>query len=439
VGIVHRDVKPANVFLVRSGDGWESARILDFGIAKPVEPGEDADLTRTGQLPHSPAYASPEQVDPERVATPASDVYQLGLIAYEVLAGERPYDRVERARVQSGDSIPLPVRGRWGEVPRHLREVVEQALEPDPANRFPTAAEFADALSSVVAEEENVLHVAAAAPPPDVTSTIRAEHAAPPVVVPVEMDEPETVAVDAEDEPAMVPAEAQAAAGTRKPIPRVFWLVPLLLLGLVALAKGTHRKAAEPVAAAPAATDTLDADSAQLARLDDQFLRLQGSVDTTPPPSGASPSAVPTTVSGVAAPPSSFDPEREANVVRGVLRDLNESFVAGDLERHMAHYADRVDFYLQNGYAKDAIRRDRAAAMALYDEEKKMTLRHEDVSFPQPGVARVLVDRAWELEGKHARWTGSERQAFVLELRGGSWLIVSENDQKIYRSRKTTF
>ena len=115
-GLVHRDVKPANVFLVGEDGRVDYVRILDFGIAKPMEPGDDESLTLTGmgQLPHSPAYASPEQLDADAAVTPASDVYQLGLIGYELLTGERPYADPERQRIRGGEEVAPPESAAWG-------------------------------------------------------------------------------------------------------------------------------------------------------------------------------------------------------------------------------------------------------------------------------------------------------------------------------------
>ncbi|MBD0320626.1 MAG: serine/threonine protein kinase, partial [Gemmatimonadetes bacterium] len=126
-GIIHRDVKPANVFLV--GDGqMEFVRVLDFGIAKPLRAdGEDA-LTTIGQLPHSPAYASPEQINPDIPVTTASDVYQLGLVAFETLTGERPFTQAQREHIRSGEEVPIQATDRWRAVPEGVREVIERAL-----------------------------------------------------------------------------------------------------------------------------------------------------------------------------------------------------------------------------------------------------------------------------------------------------------------------
>jgi serine/threonine-protein kinase len=133
---VHRDVKPANLLIRRDG----SVVITDFGIARH----EDAShLTATGAVLGTPSYLSPEQVLGQP-ATPRSDVYSLGLTAYECLAGERPFvgdnpyavalQRLQSAPRTIGITLPAPV----------LR-VVERALATDPAGRWPSAAALADA------------------------------------------------------------------------------------------------------------------------------------------------------------------------------------------------------------------------------------------------------------------------------------------------------
>jgi serine/threonine protein kinase len=145
-GLLHRDVKPGNVFLL-GPDGEEAVRVLDFGIAKPLgaEGDESGTLTVSGQLPHSPAYASPEQMDPEAALTPASDVYQLGLVAYETLTGAKPYAEAERDRIRAGQALPPPDTEPWREVPAAIRSVVARALAREPADRFADADAFAAA------------------------------------------------------------------------------------------------------------------------------------------------------------------------------------------------------------------------------------------------------------------------------------------------------
>ncbi len=168
VGIMHRDVKPANILLVGDAE-VESVRILDFGIAKALEDDAEDDLTQISGIPHTPAYASPEQREAGGTLTPASDVYQLGLVAYEMLAGARPYDPHERERIRAGEEIPLPVRGRWSEVPGSIREVVERALRRDPRARYPDAAAFAEALANAEEEDQTLV-----APPAAAGATITA-------------------------------------------------------------------------------------------------------------------------------------------------------------------------------------------------------------------------------------------------------------------------
>ncbi|HEU4533914.1 MAG TPA: serine/threonine-protein kinase, partial [Polyangiaceae bacterium] len=94
-GVVHRDLKPANVFLAAGSGGGPDVRVLDFGVAKLLErPGGDAhsgSLTRTGEVVGTPFYMSPEQFYGEPDVDPRADVWALGVVLYECLAGRRPF------------------------------------------------------------------------------------------------------------------------------------------------------------------------------------------------------------------------------------------------------------------------------------------------------------------------------------------------------------
>ena len=137
LGIVHRDLKPGNLLVTPDG----TVKITDFGIARAA--GGSA-LTQTGQVIGTPAYISPEQAE-GKPATPASDVYALGVVLYECLAGRRPFvgdTPVSTALAHLREEPPpLP-----DSVPEHLRHVVATALAKDPDHRFTSAAAFGEAL-----------------------------------------------------------------------------------------------------------------------------------------------------------------------------------------------------------------------------------------------------------------------------------------------------
>src|SRR5207302_9914124 len=140
-GLVHRDMKPGNVLIARSGD----IKVVDFGIAKGI--GEGTSVTRTGSLMGTAAYLSPEQVDGQQ-ATPSSDLYALGCLMFAALTGAPPYDgdsAVAVAMRHLRDPIPS-VGARRPDVPAPLERVVERALQKDPARRFASAAEMDTAL-----------------------------------------------------------------------------------------------------------------------------------------------------------------------------------------------------------------------------------------------------------------------------------------------------
>ncbi len=157
-GIVHRDVKPANVLLSKAGD----VKIVDFGIAQrdrlatADEPLNDArKLTPTATPSEgfgTPAYMSPEQILGEFVDA-RSDVFSLGVVLYELLCGSRPFEKDEK----SGDAAqrirrdpPTPLRVRAPDVPRSLERVVMRSLAKLPGDRFTSASAVADALDDFV-------------------------------------------------------------------------------------------------------------------------------------------------------------------------------------------------------------------------------------------------------------------------------------------------
>jgi serine/threonine-protein kinase len=141
-GVVHRDVKPANL-LVRP-DG--TVVVTDFGIARSV--GAAAGLTMTGEVMGTAAYLAPEQAE-GKPATAATDLYSLGVVAYQCLAGRRPFDgetpvTIALAHLRETPP-PLPA-----DVPPAARAVVERAMAKDPADRYPSAAALAEAARAAV-------------------------------------------------------------------------------------------------------------------------------------------------------------------------------------------------------------------------------------------------------------------------------------------------
>jgi serine/threonine-protein kinase len=139
-GVVHRDIKPGNLMVRPDG----VVKLTDFGIAQARDA---APLTRTGMVVGTAQYLSPEQAQGMEV-TAASDVYSLGVVAYECLSGERPFDGASQVAIAlahiNRPPPPLPA-----DVPPAVRLLVERALAKDAADRFPDGGAFAQAIRRV--------------------------------------------------------------------------------------------------------------------------------------------------------------------------------------------------------------------------------------------------------------------------------------------------
>jgi eukaryotic-like serine/threonine-protein kinase len=145
--IVHRDIKPANLFLTAD----LRVKILDFGLARSDSPTPgDSTVTEAGTIMGTIAYMSPEQVRGGPV-TATSDIFSLGVVLYELVAGRRPFPGASSAEVMATilKEPPLPISDAGQPVPRELQRIVERCLAKDPAQRFASARDLAIALKSL--------------------------------------------------------------------------------------------------------------------------------------------------------------------------------------------------------------------------------------------------------------------------------------------------
>ena len=143
-GLVHRDVKPGNVLLGRNGQ----VKLADFGIARRLDDLAH-DLTAAHTVVGTPRYSSPEQLAGEP-ATPASDLYAVGVVLFEMLVGAPPYDGPSPSAVAAAhQTAPIPDVTAWRrDVPPAVASAVTRALAKDPAARFPSATAMRAALAS---------------------------------------------------------------------------------------------------------------------------------------------------------------------------------------------------------------------------------------------------------------------------------------------------
>jgi len=152
LGIVHRDLKPANLFVVRRADGLSSIKVLDFGISKVSGlggSGVDANFTRTTAVVGSPLYMPPEQMAASKTVDERADIWALGVVLYELIAGQAPFmgETLPEVCIKIAIEPPRDIRSFRPEVPQGLEAVILRCLEKDRDRRYRNVAELAHALS----------------------------------------------------------------------------------------------------------------------------------------------------------------------------------------------------------------------------------------------------------------------------------------------------
>jgi eukaryotic-like serine/threonine-protein kinase len=310
-GVVHRDVKPGNLML---GPG-DTVTITDFGIAWT----ESSDpLTRTGQVLGTAQYLSPEQASGAK-AGPASDVYALGIVAYECLAGRRAFEGETPLQIalKHVNQTPEPLPA---DVPSEVRQLVERVLVKDPAERYPDGA-------ALLAAVEDVLAGRTLSPQPDRHAT---------TVLPVADLLVEPKPATPQPQKSRTSVGPRHAASDRRPSRRiVISLVALLVLAVVvtgAFMRSDDGASVPPVVvpSTPTAAPTVDVNAGDYlgrpvaevqADLISQGLTVQlrpiqtadaadGEVLAVEPVGPQSPGASVTVTSAVAPPPAPVEEER---------------------------------------------------------------------------------------------------------------------------------
>ncbi len=214
-GIIHRDLKPENIFLVQGATLRDFPKVLDFGLAKVGErqmrPGSVI-LTQEGMVFGTPEFMSPEQAQ-GKTLTAASDIYSLAVILYEVLTGKLPFDaRTPMDYIQlhvQGRPVPLNQRVVGRTFPPLLEEIIGRALAKSSEERFASAADFAEAMQSVLLGSGHASHGGPFSTPIYTSPALQSSRPAPPSA---------TVPLPAAPPPAGAPGHAVATVPMAAPV-----------------------------------------------------------------------------------------------------------------------------------------------------------------------------------------------------------------------------
>jgi eukaryotic-like serine/threonine-protein kinase len=149
VGLIHRDIKPGNIFAARRGGIYDVVKLLDFGLVKPIMEDQPLDLTTEGTVTGSPLFMSPEQATGDSSTDARTDIYALGAVAYYLVTGRPPFiaDKTIKIIIAHANEPVVPPSKHRPDVPADLERVILRCLEKSPADRFQDVGQVSKALS----------------------------------------------------------------------------------------------------------------------------------------------------------------------------------------------------------------------------------------------------------------------------------------------------
>ncbi|MBS2015536.1 MAG: protein kinase [Deltaproteobacteria bacterium] len=278
-GIVHRDMKPSNCFVVTHDGEADFIRILDFGISKVQQPGQSASLTQTNSALGTPLYMSPEQARSPRDVDGRSDIYSVGVILYELLTGHTPFfsesGEFTEILFKLFTADPPPVKSTRPDLDDALAEVVHKALARETNDRYATAQEMAVALEPWAGEASKHL-----------ISRIKAFKAAEAVSIapPADMALPASMVafsqLDAKHQTEAMPHRPTTDVMRGPPVTAILENAPGRVPASPARTPQPTGESASRMSAAPVAVD-------HRARLEDATARTQFDVSQGSPPAAA--------------------------------------------------------------------------------------------------------------------------------------------------------
>jgi serine/threonine-protein kinase len=148
LGLIHRDIKPANIFAAVRGGLFDVAKLLDFGLAKPLASFDGEPITQEGTITGSPLFMSPEQAVGDHEPDARSDIYGLGTVLYYLLTGRPPFEdeKPMKVLIAHAHHTPQPPSTHNADVPDDIDLIVMRCLQKSPADRFQSATELAAAI-----------------------------------------------------------------------------------------------------------------------------------------------------------------------------------------------------------------------------------------------------------------------------------------------------